>query len=385
MKKINLFEPSFGPDEVRAVSEVMLSNWTGRGSKVRELECEFAKFLSVDSNQVTTTTCATEGVFAIFDTINLSANDEVIIPTTSFVGIATAVKYYKATIVFCDTDKNTLQSLPQDLLSKITNKTKAVVLNHYGGYSSCTLDLINELNLRGITIIEDAACAFGATLPDSPKMLLGTLGDFGVWSFDSMKLISMGDGGLVYGKNPDLIEKIARRNYFGLSGEGVSGFASAAKNRNTWWEFNVELPGRRAILNDLVASIGLVQLSRYEELVKKRRLVVEKYIEMLSSIDGIDGLNNQRVDRSVSPYLFWIQVDDRDGLANFLLENGIYTSFRYLPLHKQQFFTDQYLNTDLFTGAEWSNKRTLNLPLHANLEIEDVIKICTLIRNYFVE
>jgi dTDP-4-amino-4,6-dideoxygalactose transaminase len=384
MKRINLFEPSFGPGEVQAVSEVMLSNWTGRGSKVRELEYEFAKFLLVESNQITTTTCATEGVFAIFDAIDLNANDEVIIPTTSFVGIATAIKYYEAKIVFCDTDRNTLQALPHDLLSKITSNTKAVILNHYGGYSSCTLELINELKSRGIIIIEDAACAFGATLPDSPKERLGTLGDFGVWSFDSMKLISMGDGGLVYAKNPELIEKIARRNYFGLSGEGVSGFANAAKNRNTWWEFNVELPGRRAILNDLVASIGLVQLSRYEELVKKRQLVVEKYLELLSNIDKIEGVNTQCVDASVSPYLFWIQVENRDELANFLLENGVYTSFRYLPLHKQNFFSDQKLDISQFPGAEWSNKRTLNLPLHANLEIEDVMEICNLIRNYLL-
>ena len=385
MKKINLFEPSFGPNEVQAISEVMLSNWTGRGSKVRELESEFAKFLSVESNQVTTTTCATEGIFAIFDVINLNANDEVIIPTTSFVGIATAIKYYEAKIVFCDTDRNTLQALPNDLLSKITKKTKAVILNHYGGYSSCTRELIYELQSRGIIVIEDAACAFGATLPDSEQERLGTLGDFGVWSFDSMKLISMGDGGLIYGKQPELIEKIARRNYFGLSGEGVSGFASAAKNRNSWWEFNVELPGRRAILNDLVASIGLVQLSRYEELVKKRRLIVEEYLEQLSNIDKIQGLNSQRVDTSVSPYLFWIQIENRDELANFLLENGVYTSFRYLPLHKQNFFSGQTLDINEFAGAEWSNKRTLNLPLHANLEIKDVTEICNLIRKYLLQ
>jgi dTDP-4-amino-4,6-dideoxygalactose transaminase len=382
MKNINLFEPSFGPEEVQAVSSVMLSNWTGRGSKVRELEGEFAKFFSVESNLLTTTTCATEGVFAIFDVINLNQNDEVIIPTNSFVGIATAIKYFNASIIFCDTDPNTLQAKPDELLSKVTSKTKAVVLNHYGGYASCTSDLINELNSRGVIVIEDAACAFGATLPNSPKHFLGTLGDFGVWSFDSMKLISMGDGGLIYSKSPEITEKIARRNYFGLSGEGVSGFASASTNRKTWWEFNVEYPGRRAILNDLIASIGLVQLSKHKILVEKRRAIVTKYIELLSNMEAIKGINFQRVDVSVSPYLFWIQVENRDDLANYLLKNGVYTSFRYLPLHKQTFFMSKDLKTSLFSGADWSNERTLNLPLHANLEISDVENICQLIKTY---
>jgi dTDP-4-amino-4,6-dideoxygalactose transaminase len=382
MKNINLFEPSFGPEEVQAVSDVMLSNWTGRGSKVRELEAEFAKFFSVESRSLTTTTCATEGVFAIFEVINLNENDEVVIPTNSFVGIATAIKYFKASIIFCDTDPNTLQAKPDDLLSKVTSKTKAVVLNHYGGYASCTSDLIHELNSRGVIVIEDAACAFGATLPDSTEQFLGTLGDFGVWSFDSMKLISMADGGLIYSKNPEIAEKIARRNYFGLSGEGVSGFASASKNRKTWWEFNVEYPGRRAILNDLVASIGIVQLSKFKILVEKRRAIVAKYIELLSNIEAINGINCQRVDMCVSPYLFWIQVENRDGLANYLLENGVYTSFRYLPLHKQTFFKSEVLNAGLFSGADWSHERTLNLPLHANLEITDIENICQLIKTY---
>jgi dTDP-4-amino-4,6-dideoxygalactose transaminase len=382
MKNINLFEPSFGPEEVQAVSAVMLSNWTGRGSKVRELESEFAKFFSVESGHLTTTTCATEGVFAIFDIINLNENDEVIIPTNSFVGIATAIKYFQASIIFCDTDPNTLQAKPDDLLSKVTSKTKAVVLNHYGGYTSCTTNLINELNSKSVIVIEDAACAFGATLPNSPKQFLGTLGDFGVWSFDSMKLISMGDGGLIYSKNPETTEKIARRNYFGLSGEGVSGFASASTNRKTWWEFNVEYPGRRAILNDLVASIGIVQLSKFEILVQKRRTIVAKYIELLSDVDAIKGINCQGVDVCVSPYLFWIQVENRDDLANYLLENGVYTSFRYLPLHNQKFFESEVSNNDLFSGADWSHERTLNLPLHANLEITDVENICQLIRTF---
>ncbi len=382
MKNINLFEPSFGPEEVQAVGAVMLSNWTGRGSKVRELETEFAKFFSVESSHLTTTTCATEGVFAIFDIIDLNKNDEVIIPTNSFVGIATAIKYFKASIIFCDTDPHTLQAKPDEILSKVTSKTKAVVLNHYGGYASCTSDLISELNSKDVIVIEDAACAFGAILPNSPNRFLGTLGDFGVWSFDSMKLISMGDGGLIYSKNPEISEKIARRNYFGLSGEGVSGFASASTNKKTWWEFNVEYPGRRAILNDLVASIGLVQLSKIEILIERRRAVVAKYIELLSNIEAIKGISCQRVDICVSPYLFWIQVENRDDLANYLLKNGVYTSFRYLPLHKQKYFESDVSNTGLFSGADWSHGRTLNLPLHANLEITDIENICYLIRTY---
>jgi len=382
VNRINLFEPSYGQREIQAITEILNSKWTGRGVKTKFLEESFASFLNVEEAKLTLTTCATEGLFAIFDAISLNSNDEVIIPTTSFVGVANAITYYGGKVVFCDTHPNSLLMNHDDALTKISSNTRAIVLNHYGGYASCDMKFIENLKDMGIIVIEDAACAFGARIDSDTSPFLGTLADFGIWSFDSMKLLSMGDGGLIYAKDESQMDFISKRNYFGLAGDGKTGFANASINRNEWWEFSVELPGRRAIINDLQASIGIVQLERFDEMCNKRRMLLELYLEILTSFKELDGLQFQSVSKQSSPYLVWIQHEERNELANFLLKNGIYTSFRYLPLHRQRFFNPGLSSLDEFPGAEWSYTRTLNLPLHSNLSKDNVEFICDSIRNF---
>ena len=382
LKKINLFEPSFSTLEYKAIKHTLKSKWTGRGPQVELLEKKFAEFLGIDQKHLTTTTCATEGVFAIFDVIGLNPSDEVIIPAISFVGIANAIKYYNAKIIFCDNDPHTLQIDISELLSKVTSRTKAIVLNHYGGYQSVSQEAISELRSKGVVVIEDSACAFGAIAKGTKNKFLGTLGDFGIWSFDSMKLLSMGDGGLIYAKDPEKLKLIQKRNYFGLAGNGSSGFANASQNKDTWWDFDVVLPGRRAIINDINATLGISQLNKYEELVKKRRKVLSKYIERLGKIEELSGIKCQSSTKNSSPYLFWIQLEKRTQLANFLKLKGIYTSFRYMPLHNKKLYLENGAHKLKFPGADWAANKTLNLPLHANLTMREVNYICKMIEKF---
>lgn len=365
MPMIPLFRPDYGQAEIDAVHQVLESGWTGRGGKVAKLEETLGKFLNVPEENITTTTCATEGIFAIFERIGLNLGDEVLLPSISFVGIATAVRNFKANIVWCDSDKYSLQMNIEDAYSKITEKTRAIVLNHYGGYQACDQKFIESLQSKGIVVIEDAACAFGANSGPSPDKKLGTLADFGIWSFDSMKLISMGDGGLIYAKSQTDIDWIIKRNYFGLSENAKTGFSSAKISSEKWWEFDVSFAGKRAILNDIAASIGLAQLDRIDYLLKKRRSIIDRYLQNLSGIIGISGMTTQNSDTNSSPYLFWIQTKLRDELAQYLIKKDIYTSFRYYPLHLVPYFNESKIIE--LPGAEYAAKVTLNLPLHPKL------------------
>ena len=383
MPMIPLFQPDYGQLEADAVRQVLESGWTGRGEKVAALEHEFGKFLDVAKENLTTTTCATEGIFAILERIGLSAADEVILPSISFVGMATAVRHFNATIVLCDSDSKTLQMDIDDLNSKITEKTRAIIINHYGGYQACDENFISDVQSQGIIVIEDAACAFGAFSKFETKLKLGTLADFGIWSFDSMKLISMGDGGLIYAKNQEDMEWIVKRNYFGLTENAKSGFGSASANVERWWEFDVAFAGRRAILNDIAATIGLVQMSRIGHFFEKRRNVIDRYQQNFFGVQGISALENQNSDVNSSPYLFWIQTDFRDELAQHLIKNDVYTSFRYFPLHLIQYFNNG-VNLVL-PGAERASKTTLNLPLHSNVSNADVDFISEIVINFIKE
>ena len=127
MPMIPLFQPNYGQLEIDAVRQVLESGWSGRGKKVETLEQELAKFLNISSENLTTTTCATEGIFAIFERIGLQAEDEVILPAISFVGMATAVRHFNSKIVWCDSDRTSLQMDINDVYSKITKKNCALI------------------------------------------------------------------------------------------------------------------------------------------------------------------------------------------------------------------------------------------------------------------
>jgi dTDP-4-amino-4,6-dideoxygalactose transaminase len=370
-KKINIFEPDVGLEELAMIKDIIQSKWIGKGQKVELFEKKLAALLVVSNKQLLTTTSATEAIFSICERISLKEKDEVIMPSISFIGMANAVSYFEARPIFIDVEPETLQLSESKALEAITGKTKAIILNHYGGYATYTQEFINELRNRNIVIIEDSACAFLAKSLKMPDQYAGTVGDYGIWSFDSMKIVTTGDGGLIYAKNYDDIEWLRKRNYFGLSGERKSGFDKSKEIDANWWEFDISYPGRRAIMNDLAAGIGLVQLEKIDLMFRKRREIIATYIEILKHVPEIGAILQQNNFEENCPYLFWIQINNRDELARYLLSKNIYSTFRYYPLHQIPHFNHDS-NLKPLENSVYAAKKTLNLPLHSNLSISEV-------------
>lgn len=375
---INIFQPSLGEQELQAIKEVFESNWIGPGPKTAEFEERFSRFISTDRENVTMTNSCTEGMFQVLDWI-LEPGDEVIIPTIGFVGAANAVIGNGGTPVFCDVDPLSLNTTAACIEEKITDKTRAVLLIHYAGWS-CNMDPIIELcEEKEIWVIEDNACSVATTYKGRPT---GTLGDFGVWSFDSMKILVTGDGSIIHAKDPDMLAEIKTRSYLGLLSQ--SGYSSSVDQK--WWEYDISYPGRRSVVNDITSAIGLVQLSRLEEFIDRRKQIHDHYNAFLGDRNWIktptpiyeSGLG----DRESSYYMYWIQLQDertRDKLAVHLKENNIYTTFRYYPLHLVKYY-DQY--HEQLPNAEKAANITLCIPLHQALKVEEVEYIAEKIRSF---
>jgi aminotransferase len=375
---INIFQPSLGEQELQAIKEVFESNWIGPGPKTAEFEERFSRFISTDRENVTMTNSCTEGMFQVLDWI-LEPGDEVIIPTIGFVGAANAVIGNGGTPVFCDVDPLSLNTTAACIEEKITDKTRAVLLIHYAGWS-CNMDPIIELcEEKEIRVIEDNACSVATTYKGRPT---GTLGDFGVWSFDSMKILVTGDGSIIHAKDPDMLAEIKTRSYLGLLSQ--SGYSSSVDQK--WWEYDISYPGRRSVVNDITSAIGLVQLSRLEEFIDRRKQIHDYYNAFLGDRNWIktptpiyeSGLG----DRESSYYMYWIQLQDedtRDKLAVYLKENNIYTTFRYYPLHLVKYY-DQY--HEQLPNAEKAADTTLCIPLHQALTVEEVEHVAEKIRSF---
>ena len=375
---INLFQPNLGIEETEAITEVFASNWLGKGKKVSEFETNFGQSLKEDSSLFLSTTSCTEAIFLSAKLFKFAPGDEIIVPTISFPSIGSAVVESGATMVFCDVDKHSLNVRAQDFEALISENTKALYVTHYGGIP-CDMDGIIKLaKQHNFVIIEDSACAVRSFYKGKA---CGTLGNMGMWSFDAMKTLSTADGGMMYIADTNKRIEAEESLYLGLPVKSKSGLDSSTNGAANWWEFQMNRTGRRAIMNNVTAAIGLAQLNKLDGFIKRREDIFENYFQSLKGVGDIDLPPVPNFDHTSSYYFFWIQTKHRDKLAQFLLNQGIYTTFRYWPLDKVDMFSDSVTNT--YPNSDYAAKYTLNLPLHQGLSNQEVLLIINSIKTFY--
>jgi aminotransferase len=365
---INVFQPALGPDEVNAVRDVFESGWIGNGPRTLTFERDFADVIGVDPSHVTSVNSCTEAIWLAIDVLGIGPGDEVVLPSISFVGVGNAVAGHGARPVFCDSDRRTLNPTVSHVAAKVSPKTRAVVVLHYGGYPGDTGAIADFCQDRDLILIEDAACALGSRVG---RAACGTLGALGAWSFDAMKIVTMGDGGILYARDVAFVERVRRRAHLGMVND--SGMSQAALGQR-WWEFEVDSFSRRSIVNDIAAAIGSAQLSRLGTFLARRRQVVELYNEAFAELGWLHLPPRPDNGHEVSNYMYWVQLSEpaRDALAWHLYSREIYTTFRYFPLHLIPSFASE---GERLPGAERAARTTLCLPLHQSLTDDDVAQV----------
>ena len=371
---INVFQPSLGERELEAVGRVFESNWTGKGSLTADFERRFADYVGAPAAQIRSLSCCSEGLFQSIELLGIGPGDEVVLPTIGFVAMANAVAARGAAPVFCDVDARTLNATAATIEAKLTPRSRAVALLHYGGLP-CEMDEIGDLvRSKDLALIEDNACSVASTYRGRS---CGTFGKFGIWSFDSMKILVTGDGGMIYCDDPELAQLAEENLYLGLKTK--SGLASGAAER--WWEFEVGPFGRRAIMNDISSAIGLEQLDRLPSFIERRREVHQAYDGELADVGGLTTPPPVPDHATSSYYFYWVQTEPetRDRLARFLRDEGVYTTFRYYPLH----LVERYGSTDALPVAEKAALSTLCIPIHQALSDDDVGYVVDRIRAFF--
>jgi len=375
---INIFQPSLGDLELQNIKEVFDSNWLGRGKVVQNFESDFAATLNSDSNDFHAITCCTDGLFLSADIFGFGVGDEVIVPTISFIAAGSAVTASGATLVLCDVDRRTLNATAETIADKITSRTKAVILNHYGGHPCDMDDIMALAKKHDIFVIEDSACAVQSFYKGKA---CGTIGDMGIWSFDAMKAVVTGDGGMIYMKSPENMERAKEYCYLGLPAKSTSGIDKSKSDSDIWWEVQINRPGRRMLMNNVTAAMGSAQLQRLPDFLSRRKEIYDTYDQEFSEIEGLKTPPPLMEGCLNSYYFYWIQLKAsiRDDLAKYLKANGVYTTFRYWPLNRVDHFQ---LSEGDYPNSEWAADSTLNLPLHQNLSDEDIDKVVSLIKDF---
>jgi len=365
---IQIFSNSLGIEELQAVGEVFKSGWLGNCEKTKEFEARFERKLDHPLFKTLATNSCTSALMVALRTLGIGEGDEVLIPSIHFVGVANAVIMCGATPIFCDVDPEYWNASSSDLDRRRTDRTKAVILLHYGGHP-CDMDAIRHV-CEGLYIIEDSANSISSTWNGQH---VGTLGHAGVWSFDAMKTLVTGDGGMLAIRK-EFYDKAMAFRYLGLT--TPSGIDN--KEQDKWWEFQLDEISDRNTMNDITAAIGLIQMDRLNGFLRRRKAIWEIYQREFKDHPNLVIPPEPLPGTTSSYYFYWLKVKKgRDELARELRKAGVYCTFRYFPLH----MIEKYHSTSKLLVSHYLSEVGLNIPLHQNLTDSDLDLIINLIED----
>lgn len=364
---IPLFKLNYDEAEENAVLDVIRSKWISMGPKCTEFEQAFAETLGAD-HALTIANC-TAALHLAFLSLDIGPEDEVLCPSLSFVATVNAIRYVGAKPVFCDihgADNLTID--PRDIEAKITSKTKAIIVMHFGGFS-CDMDRIMEIaQQQNLKVIEDAC---HAPLSEYNNQKLGTIGDIGCFSFFTNKNIGTGEGGMIVTNNKNLHDRIKLLRSHGMT------TMSYERSKGHATQYDVIELGYNYRMDDIRAALGIEQLKKLKVDVEARQLVRKWYEDQLSEIPEIT-IPFEKYEAYSSNYVFTIvlnnsDVQKRDQLREYLHSNGIQTSVHYPGIH---LFSIYKRYAASLPNTEYVTDNIITLPMFGTLSKDEVFFIC---------
>jgi perosamine synthetase len=356
-RSIPLFRPSISEDAVDAVADVLRSGWLGLGPRTQEFEKRFADYVGAP-HCVGLNSC-TSAIHLALRILDLPERAEVITTPLTFVSTNHAILYEGLKPVFADVDPASGNISVDSVRQKINDRTRALIVVHYGGYPADIDELYSLARGNNIAVIEDCAHACGAVYKEKR---IGSHGDFHAFSFHAVKNLPMGDGGALTVRSSDHDARLRRLRWLGIDKDTYRRTTS----RSYDWEYDVPEVGYKYHMNDIEAAIGLAQLPLLERENARRAEIADLYRADLSAVGGVE-LPPVSADRTSSFHLFPIRAENRDGLIEKLKSEGIGAGVHY----RRNDEYPMYKRTDL-PGAESFSARVLSLPMHMCLTDDDV-------------
>ncbi|NQU35131.1 MAG: DegT/DnrJ/EryC1/StrS family aminotransferase [Bacteroidetes bacterium] len=364
-ENIVLFHPHIAKNATKYVSETLETRWIGQGPKVERFEKEFSEKFCRGLNTVAVGS-GTDALHLAYILAGLQPGDEVIAPVFTCTATNIPFLYMGVKIVFADVQKNTLNIDVEHVKELVNEKTKAIVCVHYGGLP-CDMDEIHQVAKEwGIPVIEDAAHAPGSSYRGTP---VGAISEFTMFSFQAIKHITTGDGGMLSIKDKSILAKAERIRWFGID--------RCAKQQGNW-ENDIKEIGYKYQMTDIAAAIGLAALEEFDEISSHRRKLFEIYEQNLSDVDGLHFIGGGYTDRVHAAWLCTIIAEKRIDLQHKLREFNIesnqvhYRNDRYTILGGRR---NNLPNMDAIED------KYLVLPLHTKLTEENVYHVCEVIKS----
>tara|TARA_A100001388_G_C28731254_1_gene481597 strand:+ start:207 stop:1361 length:1155 start_codon:yes stop_codon:yes gene_type:complete len=373
MKSIPLTLPYLDSKELNEIKKCLTSSWLVEGEKTREFERKFNEFQKT-KYAISTTSC-TAALHLSLRTLNLKKDDEVLVPTFSWVTSASAVEYVNAKIRFIDVNLNTYNIEPDIIEKNINNNTKAIIIVHLFGNPANMEKIISICKKYKLKIIEDAACGIGSKYKGK---FVGNFGDFGCFSFHPRKLITTGEGGMITTNSKKNKEKLEI-----FKNHGMTYRSSSVKNEKIgpWTMSNVVEAGYNLRFNDLLASIGIKQIDKVKKIQSKRLIQANNYNHLLNDKKYVitPKIEDNTI-HSFQSYVIRIETEKRkirNQIMTFLNKCGISTRPGTLSIPRLDYFKRKYkIDKKLFKNSLLLEDTTITLPIYHNITKKEQDFIC---------
>ncbi len=366
---IPVSRPSIGREELEEVGRVFETGWLGLGSVVKEFEEEVKKFIGAE--YVIAVNTGTSALHLALEAIGVKEGDEVLLPSLTFVATAQAVTMQGAKPVFCDVREEDLNIDPEDIRTKITEKTKAIIPVHYRG-QPCEMDEILEIaQEKNIRVIEDAAHAFGTSYKGKK---IGSFGDITCFSFDPIKNITCGEGGAILVREEELYRRLVNKRMLAMDNDAWSRYAE--KRSLT---YDVVEQGYRYHMSNINAAIGKVQIKKFKKFNERKIEVAKRYDEAFGDIPEIKLLKTDY--GSIGLFAYIIRVKRaRNELIDFLNKKEIGAGIHYTPVH---FFSYYRKFATPLPITERASEEIITLPCFPDITNEEVDNVIKAVKEFF--
>lgn len=386
LRNIPFSPPDMTEAEANEVREAILSGWITTGPRTKEFErliaicCQTKKAVALNS--------ATAAMELTLRVLGVGEGDEVIVPAYTYTATASVVHHVGAKIVMVDVAPGSFEIDYDSIADAITERTKVVMPVDLGGVM-CDYDRVfaaveskrelfrpaNDIQkaFGRVVVLADAAHAFGARRHDR---MCGEVADFTSFSFHAVKNLTTAEGGAITWKSiPGIDDEWLYKQYQLLSLHGQSKDA-LAKTQLGAWEYDIVAPDYKCNMTDISAAIGLVQIRRYDELLHRRRQIVERYNEALKDCN-VQVLNHYGDDHQSSGHLYLVRLlgkdcEYRNEVIRKMAERGIACNVHYKPLPMMTAYKNLGFDIKDYPNAYRQFENEVTLPLHTRLSDEDV-------------
>ena len=364
-------------EDIKEVVAVLKSDWITTGPKIAEFEEALCRYIS--TKYVVAVNSGTSALDIAVQTLNLPAGAEVITTPFTFVATSNAVLYNNLKPVFADIEKDTRNINPEEIRKKITDKTKAIIYVDYAGHP-CDIEEIKDIaEEHDLYLIEDASHAIGAEYKGKK---IGNFADMTIFSFHPVKHITTGEGGVVVTNNKEFYEKLKMLRNHGIDKSALDRFGPEAG-----WAYDLKFLGRNYRITDFQAALGISQLKKLDEFIRRREEIVEMYNEAFEDVPEIEApVMKPYAKPAWHIYTVLLNGIDRDNFFSKMRERDIGVNVHYIPIYRFSYYQEQFnINPEDFPVTEEVFNGIITLSLFPKMKDDEIFYVIEAVKKVIKE